>query len=114
MSQFDATTGTGPSALAVAKEPEKYNAKYVLLEADLLNPEEIVSLISKKLGKKGHVQYADPKEFAKSFPGAHELAEMVRWFDEYGYYGPETEVRKHGSGKKYGDSSFVDWRSTSG
>lgn len=111
VSQFDATTGTGPSVLAVAKDPKKYNNQYVLLEADLLEPEEIVSMISKKLGKPGRVQYADPQEFAKSFPGAHELAEMVRWFDEYGYYGPETDLRQHGSGKKVDDRllSFQQW-----
>lgn len=110
VSQFDVTTGTGPAVLAAAKDPEKYNGQYILLEADLLTPEQIVSQISKKLGKPGRVEYADPEKFATLFPGAHELAEMVKWFDEYGYYGPETEYRKHGSGKQLGGLiSFEEW-----
>jgi uncharacterized protein YbjT (DUF2867 family) len=113
VSQFDVKTGTGPSVLAAAKDPEKYNGKSILLEADLLTVDEIVSKISKELGKPGRVKYEDPKVFSKSFPGADELSEMVRWFDAYGYYGPETEERKHGSGKKIGGlTSFQEWLDT--
>lgn len=113
ISQFDAATGTGTSVLAAAKDPEKYNGKFVLLEADLLSPDEIVSMISKKLGKPGRVNYVDPKVFSTFFEGAEELAEMIKWFDEYGYYGPETEDRKHGSGKIVGGlMSFQEWLDT--
>ncbi|KAL3921066.1 MAG: hypothetical protein SGILL_002947 [Bacillariaceae sp.] len=112
-SQFDVKTGTGPSVLAAAKDPEKYNGKSILLEADLLTVDEIVAMISKKLGKSGRVKYEDPQVFSASFPGAHELSQMVKWFDEYGYYGPETEDRNHGSGKKIGGLvSFQEWLDT--
>lgn len=113
VSQFDVKTGTGPSVLAAAKDPEKYNGKTVLLEADLLTVDEIVSMISKELGKPARVNYQDPEVFSASFPGAHELSEMVKWFDEYGYYGPETDERKHASGKKIGGlMSFQEWLDT--
>ncbi|KAL3909526.1 MAG: hypothetical protein SGILL_008053 [Bacillariaceae sp.] len=113
VSQFDAKTGTGPSVLEAAKHPEKYNGKAVLLEADLLTVDEIVSMISKELGKPARVNYQDPEVFSASFPGAHELSQMVQWFDEYGYYGPETEERKHDSGKKIGGlMSFQEWLDT--
>ena len=109
-SQFDVKTGTGPSVLAAAKDPEKYNGKSILLEADLVTVDEIVAMISKKLGKTGRVKYEDPEVFSASFPGAHELSQMVQWFDEYGYYGPETDERKHDSGKKIGGLvSFQEW-----
>jgi len=113
VSQFDVITGTGPSVLAAAKDPEKYNGRNILLEADLLSPAEIVESISKTLGKQGRVVYADPDEFSLRFPGAHELAEMVKWFNEFGYYGPETDERKHGSGKEISDLlSFDEWLQT--
>lgn len=110
VSQFDVKSGTGPAVLAVAKDPEKYNGQQILLQADLLSPSQIVEQISSKLGKPGRVEFADPEEFSKLFPGAQELAEMVKWFNEYGYYGPETEDRKHGSGKDIGGLiSFDEW-----
>lgn len=110
VSQFDVASGTGPAVLEAAKNPERYNGKHILLEADLLTPGQIVEKISHKLGKPGRVEFADPEEFSKRFPGAHELAEMVKWFNEYSYYGPETDERKHGSGKAIGGLiSFDEW-----
>lgn len=110
VSQFDVKTGTGPAVLQAALHPDEYNGKQILLEGELLTPEEIVQQISEKLGKPGRVNFADPDEFSKSFPGAHELAQMVKWFDQYGYYGPETTERKHNSGKEIGGLiSFEDW-----
>lgn len=111
-SQFDVNTGTGPAVLKVAKEPAKFNGQHILLEAAKLSPDDIASKIAKKLGKKGRVDYVDPTEFAKTFDGASELAQMVKWFDDYGYYGPETETRKHSSGKDLLGSdllSFDEW-----
>jgi uncharacterized protein YbjT (DUF2867 family) len=113
VSQYDAATATGPSVLAAAKNPKSFNGKNILLEADLLSPEDIVSIISKKLGKPGRVDYADPEEFSKLFPGARELAEMAKFFDQYGYYGPETEERKHSSGREIGPMmTFEAWMDT--
>jgi len=110
VSQFDVNTGTGPSVLQAALHPDEYNGKFILLEGDLLTVEEIVAKLSKKLGKPARVNYADPDEFSKSFPGAHEIAQMVEWFDTYGYYGPETPDRKHSSGKEIGGlMSFDEW-----
>lgn len=99
ISQFDPNTGTGGAAVAAAKDPAKYNGAFLLLEGDSLTPEETVALIGKKMGKETRVDFIEPSVFATFFPGANELAEMTKWFDEYGYYGPETDARKRSSGK---------------
>lgn len=112
-SQFDASTGVGPSVLEAAKHPETYHKRNVLLEGDKVSVEEIVAAIGKKLEKPTRVEFVDPKIFATFFDGAKELAEMVEWFETYGFYGPETEKRKHGSGKEIGGLlSFEEWLDT--
>lgn len=109
-SQFDVNTGVGPSVLAAAKDPAKYNKHYVLLEGDKISVEDIVSMISKKLNKPARVHFEDPEKFATFFDGASELAQMVKWFEDYGYYGPETDTRKHNSGKEIGGLiTFEEW-----
>jgi len=112
-SQFDVSTGVGSAVLAAAKDPKKYHNQYILLEADKISVEDIVDKITAKMGKKGRVNFVDPKVFATFFDGAEELASMVKWFEDYGYYGPETDSRKHGSGKELGGlSSFQEWLDT--
>lgn len=112
-SQFDVSTGTGPSVLEAAKHLQKYHAQTILLEADKISVEDIVSAIGKKLGKPTRVKFVDPKVFATFFEGANELVEMIKWFDEYGYYGPETDSRKHSGGKEIGGLvSFQEWLDT--
>lgn len=109
-SQFDVNTGVGPSVLAAAKDPAKYNKRNILLEGEKISIEDIVSKISEKLNKPGRVHFEDPETFATFFDGAHELAQMVKWFEDYGYYGPETDTRKHDSGKEIGGLvTFQEW-----
>lgn len=109
-SQFDVNSGVGPSVLAAARDPTKYNKRNILLEGEKISVEDIVRKISAKLGKPGRVHFEDPQTFATFFDGAHELAQMVQWFEDYGYYGPETETRQHGSGKEIGGLiSFQEW-----
>ena len=109
-SQFDVITGVGPSVLAAAKDPSKYNLQNILLEGEKISIEDIVAGLSKKMGKPGRVSYEDPAKFSTFFEGAHEISEMVRWFDEYGYFGPETMARKHDSGKEIGGLiTFQEW-----
>lgn len=113
ISQYDPRTSTGGSAVAAVKDPETYNGKFLLLEGDYLTPEESIALIGKKMGKPTRVDYVDPAVFANFFPGAHEVAEMVKWFDEYGYYGPETDERKRSSGKDVSKlMTFEEWLDT--
>ena len=109
-SQFDVSTGVGPSVLAVAQDPAKYNKRNILLEGEKIAVEDIVAKIAKKLDKPGRVHFEDPEKFATFFEGAQELANMVKWFEDYGYYGPETEARTHRSGREIGGLiSFDEW-----
>jgi hypothetical protein len=63
--------------------------------------------------KPARVDFVDPKVYASFFPGANEISEMVQWFDEYGYYGPETAERKRSSGKDVAAMmSFEEWLDT--
>lgn len=117
ISSFDAFTGTGSAAVAAIKDPEKYNNKFILLEAEALTVEEMVDMILKKLNKKGRFEYVPPDVFAKfGFPGADEMAEMFKWLTEYGYYGPETADRKVSSGKEASGPGkllkFQEWLDT--
>lgn len=113
ISQYDPRTGTGGAAVAALKNPEEYNGRFVLLEGDSLTAEETIALIGKKLGKPTRVDYVDPDVFSTFFPGAKEISEMVKWFDEYGYYGPETDKRKWSSGKETAKlMTFEEWLDT--
>lgn len=117
ISSYDAYTGTGPAAVAAIKNPESYNNKHILLEAEALTPEEMVAMMSKKMGKPARFEFVPPEIFADfGFPGAGELAEMFQWFTEYGYYGPETEERKVSSGHEASGAgkllSFQQWLDT--
>ena len=117
ISAYDPNTGTGPAVVTAIKDPEAYNGKEILLEADLLSCEEMVEMMGTKVGVKAKFQYIEPKVFAGfGFPGAEELAEMFEWFDQYGYYGPETEQRKHASGKDASGAgkllTFQQWLDT--
>lgn len=111
ISQYAPESDTGAPVVAAAKDPEQYDGKYILLEGDSLTPDESAERIGKKLGKPVRVNYVDPETFSKFFPGAHEIAEMIKWFDEFGYYGPETPERKLDSGKQVSPNmkSLEDW-----
>ena len=91
ISAFDPNTDVGPAAVAAALDPERYNGRSILLEGDCLTAEEAAAVISKHVGKPTRVHHVDPDAFATFSPGAHEIAEMVKWFYEYGYNGPETD-----------------------
>ncbi|KAL7558278.1 hypothetical protein ACA910_002513 [Epithemia clementina (nom. ined.)] len=112
-SQFDVSTGMGPAVLAAAQHHMKYHKKEILLEGDKLSIEDCVALISKKTGKPVRVDYVHPEIFKTLFEGAAEVADMVTWFDLYGFYGPETKTRHHKSGKEIGGLiSFEEWLDT--
>ncbi|KAL7560007.1 hypothetical protein ACA910_013500 [Epithemia clementina (nom. ined.)] len=112
-SQFDVSTGVGPAVLAAAKDPVKYQEREIILEGDKKSFEECVALVANKMGKSARVEYIDPKVFSTFFEGAEEIVDMVKWFEDYGYFGPETETRKHGSGKEIGGLlSFQEWLDT--
>jgi len=116
ISSFDPYTGTGPATVAAIKDPDAYSNKYILLEAEALTPEEFVEMMSKKMGTPARFEFVPPEVFAKfGFPGAEELAEMFKFFTEYGYYGPETEERKISSGRDVSGGkllSFQQWLDT--
>jgi hypothetical protein len=85
-------------------------------QAPTLLLEDCDSTWSARCSGRQHREYVEPDVFAQyGFPGAEELAEMFKWFTQYGYYGPETEERKHASGTDASGGkllSFKEWLDT--
>jgi uncharacterized protein YbjT (DUF2867 family) len=95
-SQFD-VDDTGRSVVAALLSPKEYNKKHILLEGDNLTVEDFISTFQEVTGITARVNYVNDKEAKTSFyPG---ILEMLRWFEEFGYYGPETKDRKRSSGR---------------
>jgi len=70
--------------------PEKYNGQFVAICGENQAPQFYVDVISEKLGKKVALNAVPVEVFGKfPFPGAHELAEMFAWFNDYGYFGKQ-------------------------
>jgi len=79
---------TGGIISEIFNHRDKYNGKYIAASADHVSLEEVGEVLSKAAGKRVSVNRVPREVFAKfGFPGAHEMAEMFSWFNEYTYYG---------------------------
>jgi uncharacterized protein YbjT (DUF2867 family) len=110
-SQFDPQEDIGPAALTALKHPEMWNGRDILLQGDYLSPNEVVRIIGEVTGKPTQFKYLSPDEFISKNPGMEEMTEMFSWFDEFGYYGPESETRQWNSGRLANPNmrGFQDW-----
>lgn len=79
---------TGGIVADIFNNRDKWNAQYVPASADHFTLSEVEEILSKAVGKKVQINRVPRDVFAKlGFPGAHELAEMFSWFNEYTYFG---------------------------
>jgi len=79
---------TGGIVAEIFNNREKWNAQYVAASGDHVSLSEVEEILSKAAGKKVHVNRIPRDVFATlGFPGAHELAEMFSWFNDYTYFG---------------------------
>ena len=91
---------TGGIVAEIFHHREKWNGKYVAASADHFSLSEVEEVLTKAVGKKVQVNRVPRDVFANfGFPGAHELAEMFSWFNDYTYFGKhikrETGLRAY-------------------
>jgi len=79
---------TGGIVSEIFNNREKWNTKYVAASADHISLSEVEEVLSKAAGKKVQVNRVPRDVFGNlGFPGAHEMAEMFSWFNDYTYFG---------------------------
>ena len=90
---IEAAADTGKYIGAILAEPEKYEGKVLSAATKLYSLEDIVQTISKVTGKA--VKYNQlPKNVFHGFlppAAADNLVEMLLYFQDFGYYGPQTK-----------------------
>jgi len=70
------------------EHPEKYDKIFLPIACDNQSPQYYVDAISEKIGKSVHLNLVTLDVFASfGFPGAHDLAEMFGFIDEFGSFG---------------------------
>jgi len=82
----------GASIVAILNNPAKYNGKAWAVTSQRATFEEQVATLSKVTGKKIKL-VSIPYDAAVAY-GQKETAEMFKWFDEYGYYGPGADLNE--------------------
>ncbi|KAK4502296.1 hypothetical protein PRZ48_005721 [Zasmidium cellare] len=77
---------------AILADPEKFEGKRLCAATDMYSFEEIVASLSKSAGETTQYKQVPDDEFIKDTPVMPELfAEYFHYWDEFGYYGPESE-----------------------
>jgi len=83
---------TGGIVAEIFNHREKWNGQYVAASGDHFTLTEVEEVLSKAAGKKVQVNRIPRDVFGNlGFPGAHELAEMFSWFNEYTYFGRQLK-----------------------
>jgi uncharacterized protein YbjT (DUF2867 family) len=111
ISAFD-VNDIGGVSVASFLQPQRWNGDYLPSTGDHLTPAEYVRLIGEQTGKKVKLNVVPRDVFAKfGFPGAHELAEMFGWFDEFTYHG-RIAKREEGIRAFPDHKTFRQWLAT--
>lgn len=87
----------GDAVVYMEEHRNEFLGKYVPFYGSHMSPQEYVDQLSAYTGQKVKLNLIPRDVYAKfNFPGAHELAEMFGWFDEFTYHGPgaDLEIRK--------------------
>jgi uncharacterized protein YbjT (DUF2867 family) len=90
---IDIAGDTGKYVGAVLAEPEKFEGKVLSAATRLYSMEEITEILSHVTGKT--VKYNQlPEQVFKGFlppPAVEHLVQMLLYFQDFGYYGPQTK-----------------------
>jgi len=86
---------TGKYVGAILAEPEKYEGKVFCAATALYSMEEQARMISEKTGKKVVYKQISEEQMRSYVPVAYgeTLIEMMKYQEEYGYYGADTEEK---------------------
>lgn len=88
MDGFD-VSDYGEAVVTCANNRKEYLNKRVCLSGDRLSIEEYVKQIGEVTGVKTRTNIVPNEDYAKI--AGNELAQMFAWFEQYGYYGPNSE-----------------------
>ncbi|OIW30142.1 NAD(P)-binding protein [Coniochaeta ligniaria NRRL 30616] len=101
-----AVADTGKFVGAILAEPDKYEGKTFCAATALYTWEDVAAVVSKVTGVKTVYQQVSVEEYMASLPPfvADVFFEAFSYWDEFGYYGPETEevvkwAAEHARGK---------------
>ncbi|KAB5547362.1 hypothetical protein GE09DRAFT_1288996 [Coniochaeta sp. 2T2.1] len=88
-----AVNDTGKFVGAILAEPEKYAGKRICAAVGLFSWEEIVATLTKVTGIKTVYEQGPVEAYRDSLPELVRdvFAEAFSYYDDFGYYGPETE-----------------------
>jgi len=90
---IEAAADSGKYVGAILAEPGKYEGKVLLAATSLHSFEDIVQTISKVTGKTVKYNQLPESVFRGFLPptAADKLVEMLLYFQDFGYYGPQTK-----------------------
>jgi nucleoside-diphosphate-sugar epimerase len=113
-SSYDACDDTGRCVRAILENPEVYNGKLVCIQGDHLTVREAMDEISKCVNLNVKCQFLDYENYC-TLGGHRENAEMFKWFDKYGFFGPCAQSKDCVLWNKERDPnmrSFSEWLQT--
>lgn len=88
-------TDTGKYVAAILAEPENFEGKILSAATKLYTTNELVKIISDVTGKTVKYNQIPPDVFKEFLPpaAAENLAEMLLYIQDFGYFGPDTREK---------------------
>jgi len=90
----------GPAVIKALQEPERFNLKRIEYFGEHSHPQNYVDTFIRVTGKKAKLVQVDPAVYKTFYKGAEEFANMVEWFNEYSYFGPNGQPFSEWSGQR--------------
>ncbi|PLB47581.1 NmrA family transcriptional regulator [Aspergillus steynii IBT 23096] len=78
---------------AILADPDRFRGQVLSASTEVVSFEEVAQILSKSSGKTIRFEQTTEKSFRDSLPAdlADTLLETMKYFEDYGYYGPNTE-----------------------
>jgi len=101
----------GTAVVGALKNPKGWgNGDFIAVCGEHVPLSHIFKTLSNHLGGTKVTLNSVPREvYAKLFPGADELADMLQWFEEYGYYGKTHDINAGHKAKGSALKSFGEY-----
>ena len=90
---IDVVNDTGKFVGTVLEHPDAYDGKYVAAAGGVYSFQEAANIMSRVSGKKVGYKQVPEDGWKRHLPDfmKEEMAEMMKLFQDYGYYGKETD-----------------------
>ena len=91
---LDVVNDTGKFVSAMLENPDAYDGKYVAAAGGVYSFQEAANIMSRASGKNVGYKQVPEEGWKANLPEImkEEMAEMMKLFQDYGYYGDETDV----------------------